>query len=633
MTAVMRIVVLGGLCCGLAAWAADPPTPDLKGKQAQNAEQFRLIKDQLLKLAQKLAVSDKPAERERAKVILAALELAARENLDGQFKALVGELSKDASSVQDLEKAIGRDGQLLKALQDMLSLLLTDDEAMRQKDEIKRLAESLKEARDIVRAQETLRAMTDAQKADAAKLAKAQKDLADRTKALAERMGGKKTDKQGEPKPGDKKKSKEGEPTDAKKGEGKDSDGKSKDGKSGEPKDGKQGEKGGKPSDGKSGKTKDGKSGETKDGKSGDKKSTDGKQDEPKGGKPNDGKQGETKDGKSADAKPKDGKSSDGKSADGKPKDGKSGKPSDGKQSQPKDGQQPSGDKQQSEQPQNDQPTPQMPGRQRIEQAVPQQKGASDDMKEQKRPDAGKKQDKAIDELNKAIQELEKRLKQLREEEAMRQLAGLEARCNRMLQLQTAVYEATKAIDGAVQKAGGTKGTADIQKAQTQADREREIVQEADKTLDLLKAEGSAVAFAGVLQEVRVDMAGVQQRLTGADVGPVTQEVEANIIALLKEMAAALKKQQQDMQQQKQQQQQNPQSGPQPSQALVNKIAELKLIRSLQTQVNSRTKLVGAKSPGEQTSDPQTAADLKALAARQARIEEMLTALATGANQ
>ncbi len=191
MTAVTRVLLLAGLCTGVAVLAADPPPTDLKGKQAQNAEQFRLIKDQLLKLAQKLAVSDKPAERERAKVILASLELAARENLDGQFRTLVGELSKDAQSVQDLEKAIGRDGQLLKTLQDMLSLLLTDDEAVRQKAEIKRLAEALKEARDIVRAQETLRAMTDAQKIEAARLAKSQADLADRTKALAERMSGK----------------------------------------------------------------------------------------------------------------------------------------------------------------------------------------------------------------------------------------------------------------------------------------------------------------------------------------------------------------------------------------------------------------------------------------------------------
>ena len=585
MTAVKRVVLLTGLCAGLTAWAADPPAADLKGKQSQNAEQFRLIKDQFLKLAQKLAVSDKPAERERAKVILAALELAARENLDGQFRALVGELGKDAASVQDLEKAIGRDGQLLKSLQDMLSLLLTDDEAMRQKAEMKRVAEALKETRDILRAQETLRAMTDAQKADAVKLAKAQKDLAERAKALAESMGGKKSDPKAKSKAGDK-------------------------GKDGQPKDGK-------PSDPKDGQATDGKTGEPKDGKQGDPKD-----DNQKDGKPKDGKQGEPKDGKPSDGKPKDGKPS-----DGKPKDIQ-GRQADGKQSPPKDGKQPDGEQQQQDQ----QQTPPTPGRERIQEAVPKQEQAADDLQEKKRDQAGPKQDDAIKKLNDAIKELEKRLKQLREEEAMRQLAGLEARCNRMLQLQTAVYEATKLIDSAVQKAGGTKATADIQKAQSQADREREIVVEADKTLDLLKAEGSAVAFAGVLQEVRVDMAGVQQRLTGADVGAVTQEVESNIIALLKEMAAALKKQQQDMQQQQQQQQQS-QSGPQPNQALVNKIAELKLIRSLQSQVNSRTKLHGAKSPGEQTADLQTATELRALAARQIKIQEMLTALATGANQ
>jgi hypothetical protein len=564
MSAGKRAVLLLGLCLGLTAYAADPPA-DLKGKQTQNAEQFRLLKDGLLKLAQKLAVSDKPAERERAKVILAALDLAARENIDGQFRALAGALGKDGRTVQDLEAAIGQDGQLLKALQDMLALLLTDDEAERQKAEVKRLTEILKEVRDIKRAQETLRALTDAaQKADAAKQAKTQADLADRTKALEERMSGNKKSA-GDPKKGDPKAGKDGQPK----------DGKDDKGKNGESKDGKD-----------------------KDGKDGDPK----------------GKEGQPKDAKDG----------------GQPKDGKQGQPKDGKAGEPKDGQPKQG--QPSQQQQDGQQQLPTPGQQRVKQAVPQQRAAADDLNEQKRPDAGNKQDKALDELAKAERELEKRLKQLREEELMRRLAGLEARCNRMIQLQTAVYEATKAIDGSVQKAGGQKSTADIQKAQTESDREREIVAEADKGLDLLKAEGSAVAFAGVLVEVREDMLGVQRRLGGADVGAVTQEVEANIIALLKEMAAALKKQQQDMQQQQQQQQQ--QAGqPPPNQDLVNRIAELKLIRSLQSQVNARTKLYGAKSPGEQAADPKLAEDLRVLAARQVKIQEMIAALATGANQ
>ena len=584
MTAVRQVALFAGLCVGLAAFAADPPAGDLKARQGRNAERFRLIKDQLLKLSQKLAVSDKPAERERAKVILAALDVAKRDNLADELQKLAADLGATDLADQKLDRAIAQDGVLLKSLQDMLALLLSDDEAMRTRAEIKRTEAALKELRGIVRDQETVRVLTDAQKADAAKLAKQQADLAERAKALAESMAGKKA-KPGDPKDGNKGQNdkKPGDPKDGKSAEGKDS-------KGSDPKDAKQ---------------KDGKASDPKDGKQ-----KDGKGSDPKDGKPSDAKGSEPKDGKSAEGKPKD--------SQGKRSDDKQTPPSD----QPQGGEQP---------PQPD--APQMPGRQRIEQAIPQQKGASDDLKEQKKPDATKKQDKALDELNKAVQELEKRLKQLREEEAMRQLAGLEARCAKMLQLQTAVYEATKAIDAGVQKAGGKKDTPDYQKAQAQADREREIVTEADKTLDLIKAEGSAVAFAGVLQEVREDMASVQQRLTGADVGAVTQEVESNVIALLKEMVAALKKQQQDMQKQQQQQQQNPQSGPQPNQELANKIAQLKLIRSMQTIVNSRTRLLGAQEPGEQTGDAQRAADLRALAARQVKIQEMMTALATGANQ
>lgn len=254
-------------------------------------------------------------------------------------------------------------------------------------------------------------------------------------------------------------------------------------------------------------------------------------------------------------------------------------------------------------------------------------------MEKKDRPNAGKSADQAIDELNKAIQELEKRLKQLREQEAVKLLAGLEAQCARMLEMQRRVYAATQEVDAAVRKSG-QKSTADIQKAQQQSDEERKIVTEADTALKLIQSEGSAVAFGRVLEEVREDMIAVERRLGSATVDADTQQIEANIIAMLDEMTKALAKQKQDMQQQQQQQQQqNQNNGPPPNRELVNLLAELKLIRTLQTQVNDRTKMYGAKSPGEQAADPQVQAELRTLAARQAKIEEMLNAIATGANK
>jgi len=315
------------------------------------------------------------------------------------------------------------------------------------------------------------------------------------------------------------------------------------------------------------------------------------------------------------------------KAGEGKPKDG-SGKPKDG-QGQPKDGQTKDGS---GNPPPPSQNQPKTPGQKNVEQAVPPQEQAEKDLDKDKRPDAAKQQDKAIKELEEAMKELEKRLKQLREEEKAKLLANLEARCNRMLAMQTEVYNVTKGIHDTITKNGGQKAVADVQKSQQQADKEGEIVAEADRCLKLLETEGSAVAFARVLEEVRADMVAVQRRLGVTIVDTDTQAIEENIIAMLKEMIAALKKAQQDLQNQNP----NPNNNTNPSkpnERLINLLAELKLIRSLQSMLNSRTVMYGKKYQGEQTSDPIIDAELKQLAQRQVKLQDMINKIASGANQ
>lgn len=264
---------------------------------------------------------------------------------------------------------------------------------------------------------------------------------------------------------------------------------------------------------------------------------------------------------------------------------------------------------------------------------MPQQKGAAEDLDKNKRPDASKKQDKAIENLGKAIEELEKRLKQLREEEMRKKLANIEARCTKMLQMQIEVYEATKAIDLIVAKNGGVKATSDVQKAQQQGDKEGAIVSEADAALKLLAGEGSAVAFATVLEEVRQDMVAVQRRLTNAVVDKDTQIIEENIIAMLKDMVEALKKAQQKPGEPMppmdgQPGQQKPQN-----QKLIELIAELKLIKTMQQQVNNRTKMYGEKEPTKQAQDKLIQSELKQLSNRQTKLQEMIEKIASGSNQ
>src|SRR5205823_273569 len=114
---------------------------------------------------------------------------------------------------------------------------------------------------------------------------------------------------------------------------------------------------------------------------------------------------------------------------------------------------------------------------------------------------------------------------------------------------------------------------------------------EATKAIDMLQSEGSAVAFPEVFQQVREDMKHVQKRLEGVDTGKVTQAIEEDIISTLKEMIEALKKAKQDLEAKKNPPKGNPGPPPPPQdQKLLDQIAELKMIRSMQLRVNDRTK-------------------------------------------
>jgi hypothetical protein len=338
------------------------------------------------------------------------------------------------------------------------------------------------------------------------------------------------------------------------------------------------------------------------------------------------------KDGDKNDARKGDPKKSEGSKSDskGEPKKGEGSKSdskaqkSQGQQGQPGPSSKP-GDKK------NDKPMPPdgddkmppdgYPGRKQVQDANEYQKQAEKELDKDNRDDASKQQDKALKELEAARKKLEEILRQLREEELERLLAHLEARCQRMLQMQIEVRDGTVRVFRAIEETPDKKaGRVEEQKAIQLSDREQQIVDEATKAINLLQAEGSAVAFPEVFLQVREDMRHVVRRLGKADVGTVTQVIENDIIATLKEMIEALKKAQKQMQANKGQSQPNPKP---PNQKLIDLIAELKMIRSLQVRINSRTKVYAEKYQGEQAAEPDIQKELTDLAGRQLKVTEV----------
>ena len=266
------------------------------------------------------------------------------------------------------------------------------------------------------------------------------------------------------------------------------------------------------------------------------------------------------------------------------------------------------------------------------------QKRAEEEIEKEEREKAAQQQTKAIEELERARKKLEEILRQLREEEKERALAALLLRCERMLQMQIEVYQGTLAVDKAFAvnpkaKKDDEVNRGNVQKSIDLSKREAQIVEEATKAIQLLEAEGSAVAFPEVFHQMRSDMKHVERRLGNADTAAVTQVIEQDIINTLKDMIEALKKAQQEQQAKKSQP--SPPPPPQPNQKdpLIDLLAELKMIRAMQVRVNSRTKTYGDQYTGEQAKAPEIVKELNNLADRQKKIFDVTTNISKGKNR
>jgi len=353
----------------------------------------------------------------------------------------------------------------------------------------------------------------------------------------------------------------------------------------------------------------------------------DASQGEPAESKPSDG---ESKESKPADGKPKEAKPSDGESKESKPSEGKpsESKPSEG-ESKPSEGssspQTPSESSPPQQSPQGE--SQRTPGRDEVEQAKRELEKAIEELKRRRLDNASEHQDDAIAKLQEAKEKLEEILRQLREEERELLLAGLEARFQKMLAQQLVVYEATKKLDATPRTEWGSRH---FSRTRELAGQEDDISLEAARALALLREEGSSVAFPEALEQLQEDMRIVARRLGESEVGELTQGIESDIIEALEELIEALQREMEKKGDQPPGAQQNGQGQP-PEFALVDKLAELKMLRSLQMRVNRRTRRLGSMV-GE-SDDDGIHNQLRELSDRQARIQSATYDLSIGRNR
>jgi hypothetical protein len=572
-----------------AAGGAEPAGAEaarLDEVEASLGRRYRQFEQTLLQMAAYL----RKTEPERADLLIRAIGKSKEERILQQMEQ-IGELLKS----DQLGDAIGRQEHLVGNLKTLLDLLQSEDRRHQLEEEKKWYEMLQREVGKLSAREKDLRRATE----DAGKF----KPLEDRqgrisgdTKSLLDKIekqdaarNGSKAGKSAQPH-GDSKKS----DPDAK---GQNDDGKKNDA--------------------------------TKDAKNDDKKTEDGKTDDPrKDNKADDGKQGNSSEKSQKKDQKQNGKSagkSQNRNADKKPVDKQNG--SQGAPGQPSEEAPPPspGDESSEQEPQN-----KSPGREEIEQARRAMQQAEEELKRLKADKAIEKEEDAIRKLAEAKEKLEKILRQLREEEQEIMLASLEARFARMLLMQIQIASDTGTLS---KTAKGAWTATHFGRSRELSVQEDAIAVDAAKALALLKEEGSSVAFPKGVEQVRDDMLTIARSLEKNDVGELTQTIEKDVIEALEELVTALQSEIENRKKPEAQRKRQQAGQQQQGNQLVQQLAELKMLRSLQMRVNRRTKQLGRMIKGEQASTEDLSKQLRNLAQRQAEIQEATYTLVSGRNQ
>jgi hypothetical protein len=561
--------------------AQDEPLPadkqaSLNSSQEALQRQYRRFEEGLYRIAESLRKTDP----ERADLLLRAIGKSKEERIVTQMNELSA-LLRD----KKLGDAIEKQEDLIGNLQIILDLLLSEDRQKELQEEQKRIKAYLEEVNKLIGKEKGNRADNErgVPRDDVEAL---QQKIREQTEQLQQKIS---------------------------------KDDAAKNAKS-------QAKPGARPTEGPSpDKSGAGKSGESPDGKPSDPKSEGAQPGEEKSGEP---KPGENKPGENKPGEQKPGeKGTESKPSESKPGESPAGEPKPGEQAQgsPQAGKPSQTPPQPGE---SGQSGPKTPGREELERAREAMERALENLKKNKRQDASDDQDDAVAELQRAKEKLEEILRQLREEEKERFLAMLEARFQRMLAMELLVYDATVKLSRGSAADQSRQSARGLQLARQQD----EIALEATKAVTLLREEGTAVAFPEAVEMMRDDMRQAGKRLERTDVGEITQSIERDIIDALEEMIDALQKEM-EKSKKKDQQQQQQQDGQQQDQELVDKLAELKMLRTLQLRINNRTRRLGREVEGEQAEAAEVVDQLQELAERQARVQKATYDISTGRNK
>jgi hypothetical protein len=264
----------------------------------------------------------------------------------------------------------------------------------------------------------------------------------------------------------------------------------------------------------------------------------------------------------------------------------------------------------------------------RLQAAERRMRQAAERLDEARRKDAREEQEQAIEELESARAELEEILRQMREEEVERLLVQLETRIRTMLKAERSIRDAVLKLSGSEAM---SRREQQLEAARLGREQD-EVTAEAARAILLVRDDGSAVAIPQALGQVQDDSAEAATRLARGNLTPSTGEIVGEIVTGLEELLAAIEKSRRDEPQQRQAGEGGGRPAEPDEQPLVDKLAELKMLRSLQGRVNVRTERFSRllDAGAEQAVEAELVTALGRLAERQRAIEQAARDIVAG---
>jgi hypothetical protein len=271
------------------------------------------------------------------------------------------------------------------------------------------------------------------------------------------------------------------------------------------------------------------------------------------------------------------------------------------------------------------------PGQPSVASAAKSMKGASSKLGQKDPAGANPLQNKALDELRKAAEELEETIAQEKEMVQAEQLAKIDAMLQRILKTQKTISAGT--MDVHKKRKGQSYDRPEQLNLRKYSDGEGRLAEDTKSIRKMLLKEGTTAVFPAVLEEVRGDLANVQKRLADKEAGKLTQGIQAEIEQNLEQMLAALRKERSRRKKQASMGGgEGGGGGGGKKQPLVPPTAELKMLKSLQVQINKRTVILAGEKPQRGAPTESLTRQHKILSDRQKKLKTITTDLAKKLN-